>query len=192
MDLSITVLQRLQHQGSTTTSHRPPVLPPPSCAGFASALCSCAEEQRLWANSHGGRWQDWCRRSIALSPAVGSTGLQLWRIASVNGSRLVPGTVVTLQNTARAACGGYIATATAQCGYERAWLSSERPAMASARWVLRAGPKPATFMLESQAKAAKGCPQRWLGAPRRCGTGSLGLYAATDSNAAVVWLVLPA
>jgi len=53
-------------------------------------------------------------------------------------------------------------------------------------------PTPVTSLLESQAQAAKGCPPGRLGAPRGCGTGSLGLYAATDSNAAVVWLVLPA
>ena len=66
-------------------------------AAFASARCTCAEEQWQWAktNKHWW-WHDSWRRSISLTPAVGSSGLQLWRIVSVDGGPLVPGATVTL------------------------------------------------------------------------------------------------
>ncbi|KAI7843437.1 hypothetical protein COHA_002915 [Chlorella ohadii] len=160
-----------------------------SSGAFASARCTCAEEQWQWAktNKHWW-WHD--RHSISLTPAVGSSGLQLWRMVSVDGGPLVPGAAVTLQNTARAACGGYIAAAAAHCGEGQAQLSGDGRS-ASAQWVLRAGPKPLSFMLESKG-ASWSCPRRWLGAPGHCGDDSVGLYAAGDPHATLIWLVLPA
>lgn len=160
-------------------------------AAFASARCTCGEEQWQWAKtSKHWWWHDRWRRSISLTPAVGSNDLQLWRMVSVDGGPLVPGATVTLQNTARAACGGYIATAAAHCGEGQAQLSGDGRS-ASAQWVLRAGPKPLSFMLESKS-ASWSCPRRWLGAPRHCGDDSVGLYAAGDPHATLIWLVLPA
>ncbi|PRW57387.1 hypothetical protein C2E21_4320 [Chlorella sorokiniana] len=62
--------------------------------GFASALCTCGgvpkkrTYEHSWTPVHG--WTDPCMRSVALSPAVGSSGLQLWRMVAVTGGRLVP------------------------------------------------------------------------------------------------------
>ncbi len=134
-------------------------------------------------------WNDCCRKSVSLAPAVGSSGRQLWRIKSVDGSPLVPGATVTIQNAARTACSGFMAAAGGRCGSQSVQLcGAENPA--GSQWVLRAGPKPLSFMLES--KASGGCPHRWLGAPRHCGGDALGMYARTDPRAALVWLVLPA
>ncbi len=151
--------------------------------------CAAAEPQWHWAKGRQDGWRDRCR-SIGLTPAVGGAGMQIWRIVSVDGGPLVPGAVVTMQNTGRTACGGYIAAPAARCGSGRVLLTSDGQA-ASAPWVLRAGPKPLSFLLEAQSTSWY-CPRRWLGAPRRCGSDSLGLYAATDTHAALVWLVLPA
>lgn len=161
--------------------------PPPT--GFASALCTCADERWQWGKTRNDGWNDRCR-TTSLAPAVGSTALQLWHVASVDGRPLVPGTVVTLQNLARAACGGYMSAAAVHCGSGRVRLSGDGQTPA-VRWVLRAGPKPLSFMLESQGTGAY-CPRRWLGAPSSCGADSLGMYAAGDPSAALVWLVLPA
>lgn len=175
-------MHHLKDQTSCLPDHR-------SSAGFASVPCTCTEEPGShWVSGRRGDWHDRCR-ALSLAPAVGSTGQQVWRIVAANSGALVPGAVVTLQNAAQAACGGYITATTARCGSGRVLLESEGNA-AGARWMLRACPNPLSFMLESASHGY--CHKRWLGAARSCSSNALALYANNDARAAVVWLVLPA
>lgn len=171
---------------SLLTSPASPHSPPP--AGFASARCTCAAERWPWAK-HNWEGHGHCRHSIGLSPAVGGTGLQLWRFAAVDGGRLLPGATITLQNSARTSCDGYLAAYAPRCGWERVQLSGDRWSIES-RWVLRAGPAPLTFVLE--AVGASRCPCRWLGASKHCSSDELGLFPWNDPHTLLVWLILPA
>lgn len=128
---------------------------------------------------------------MRLSPAVGSNGLQLWRVLAADGGQLVPGTTIFLQSVARTGCGAYIGTSSNLWDGDRQrvelWPGKQWPAT---RWVLHAGPAPHTIMLESE-EAPGFWSRRWLGAPRACAANELGLFAATDPGASVVWKVLP-
>lgn len=111
---------------------------------------------------------------------------QLWAISRCDGGRGRPaaGSIVTLRNVGRTTCAAYAAAATHSCAGERVELGSSGR-VATARWLLHAGPRPGTYLLASAAN--RHCPRRFLGAPAGCQGAQLRLFARDDPAAQLVW-----